>query len=809
MRKTVNRLPPESLYQYADPELFDFESTDQVDGHIEFGGQQRAVSAVEFGVEIADSGYNIFALGPAGTGKKFMVEHLLARGAEKKPSPDDLCYVFNFQEASRPRALYLPSGKGARFKSDLDWLVDELKSALPAVFETEEYQARLQAIEEEFKRRPAGRFETLQETAQQRGFKVIHTPVGIMFAPVRDGEVITPEAFERLPDDEKEHLQAELKDLQEELRKVLREVPRWERQKREQTRELDRETANLAVGHLIDDLRSRYRDHPAATAHLDAVHRDLVDNARGLLQALEKDGAAAAEGAAARSASAAQLFRRYQANLLVDHSESGGAPVVSEDHPTYSNLLGRIEYLPQMGTLVTDFSMIRAGALHRANGGYLVLEAAGVLRHPFAWEGLKRALKSRQIKIESLAQDLSLVHTVSLEPTPVDLDVKVVLLGDRWLYYLLCALDPEFSELFKVAADFDDAVNRDQENQQRMVQLIASLAKSSQLKPFDRTGVARVVEQMARLAGDAEKLSAHTRSIADLLSESSYWAGRSGHELVTGEDVQRAIDSQVYRSDRARQRLQEEILRDTLHIATDGAKVGQINGLSVIPLGMFAFARPQRITATTRLGKGEVVDIEREVELSGPIHSKGVLILSGFIGARYAADAPLSLSASLVFEQSYSGVDGDSASAAELYALLSAIAGVPIKQALAVTGSVNQHGDVQAIGAVNEKIEGFFDICVQRGLTGDQGVIIPATNVKHLMLKQDVIDAVANGDFHVYPISTVDQGVELLMGIDAGERHDTGSYPEDTLNFRVDERLRELASKRQEYDEAALRGRVR
>jgi lon-related putative ATP-dependent protease len=483
-------------------------------------------------------------------------------------------------------------------------------------------------------------------------------------------------------------------------------------------------------------------------------------------------------------------------NVMVDHSATTGAPIVYEDHPTVQNLMGRVEHTAQMGTLVTDFNLIKAGALHRANGGYLILEARKVLLQPFTWEELKRALRSQEIRLETLAQTLSLISTVSLEPEPIPLDVKVVLLGERLLYYTLAQFDPDFAELFKVAADFEDQMDRNADGHLLYARLIASLARKEQLRPFDRGAVARVIERSARLAGDAEKLTAHLRSIVDLLREADYWAGEAGHQVITADDVQQAIDAQIRRLDRVRERVQEEIQRGTILIDTEGATVGQVNGLSVLAVGQFAFGRPSRITARVRLGRGEVVDIEREVALGGPIHSKGVLILASYLGARYVPDRPLSLSASLVFEQSYSGVEGDSASSTELYALLSALAELPVKQGLAVTGSVNQYGQVQAIGGVNEKIEGFFDICRARGLTGEQGVLIPASNVKHLMLRHDVIDAVAAGQFQVYPVETIDQGIELLTGVPAGERDAQGAFPEGSVNQRVEARLVALSEKR-------------
>ncbi|OUC05391.1 ATP-dependent protease, partial [Litorilinea aerophila] len=486
--------------------------------------------------------------------------------------------------------------------------------------------------------------------------------------------------------------------------------------------------------------------------------------------------------------------------VLVDSSDVQGAPVIYESNPTYLNLIGRIEQMAMMGALVTDFTLIKPGVLHRANGGYLILDALKVLANPYAWEGLKRVLEFQAIRIESPLQMLSLTSTVSLEPEPIPLDVKVILMGDRLLYYLLSQYDPDFSELFKVAADFDDEFKRDAESQQAYAQLIAAIVRREQLRPFDRSAVCRVIEHAARLVSDSERLTAQLQTIVDLLEEADHWAQQAGAEVVSAQHVQQAIDAQIFRADRLRERMLEETLRETIHIETTGERVGQINGLSVLQLGNFAFGRPSRITATVHMGRGEVIDIEREVAMGGPIHSKGVLILASLLRSRYASDRPLSLGASLVFEQSYGGVDGDSASSAEFYALLSAIAQVPIKQSLAVTGSVDQHGRVQAIGGVNEKIEGFFDLCNSRGLTGDQGVLIPASNVQHLMLRQDVVDAVAAGKFHIYPVEHVDQGIEILTGVPAGERDEEGNYPEGSINQRVETRLAQLAEKRKEFD---------
>lgn len=791
----VKPLPPEALYRRCNPQQFNFETTEELEDLTEVIGQPRAVEAVRFGVGIERTGYNIFALGPAGTGKHSLVSQFLERRAATEPVPSDWCYVHNFEQPHRPRALRLPPGVGVQLRDDMKRLIEDLHTALVSAFESDEYRTRQRVIEEEFKEQQERAFEGLQQRAQERGFALLRTPAGLVFAPLRDGEVLPPEEFQKLPEAERKRLKDEVEALQEELQNIILQMPRWEREARERVRALDREVTNFAVGSLFDELRKKYADLAEVVDYLNAVQRDVVENVRDFLRPEEPPSSDTSGPPMPYPLIRPSSLRRYQVNVLVDHSISKGAPVIYEDNPTYQNLIGRVEHLAQMGMLVTDFNLIKPGALHRANGGYLILDARKVLLMPFAWEGLKRALQSRQIRIEPIDQMLSLISTVSLDPEPIPLDVKVALLGDRLLYYLLCELDPDFGELFKVAADFNEEMDRTPENQLLYARLIATQARREKLRPFDRSAVARVIEHSSRLAEDAEKLSARMRSIIDLLREADYWAGEAGHPVVSAADVQRAIDAQIYRANRMQERLREEVLRGTILIDTDGAKVGQVNGLSVMTLGDYSFGHPSRITARVWMGKGEVINIEREVEMSGPIHSKGVLILSGFLGARYAADQPLSLSASLVFEQSYSGVEGDSASSAELYALLSAIAEVPIKQSLAVTGSVNQHGQIQPIGGVNEKIEGFFDVCKARGLTGEQGVLIPAANVKNLMLRQDVVEAVAVGKFHIYPIETIDQGIEILTGMPAGERDEAGNYPEGTFNAKVKARLAELAEK--------------
>ena len=797
------------LYRRCDPDVFAFESTDEVEELRRIVGQPRASRAVEFGTRMEGAGFNIYALGPEETDKHALVEHFVRERAREEPVPPDLCYVNDFEESHRPRALRLPPGVGRRFADDMDELLEELRPALRAAFESEEYQTRRQSVQDEAGEEQEEAFERLREKAREKDLALVRTPQGFVFAPIRDGEVVPPDARDQLSEEEREELQKNVEALEEELQEILRGVPRAQREARERVRELNREVARLTVRDLLEEPREAYTSHGAVLEHLDAVEDDVVDNVGRLVGGDEGGQEGNGQARPPRTGGGpgtADPLRRYRVNVLVDHADAGHAPVLYEDHPTYQNLVGRVEHLPVMGALITDFNLIKSGALHRANGGYLILDARRVLLQPFAWDALKRVLQSGQVKIESPREAYGLVSTVTLEPEPLDVDVKVVLLGERRLYYLLCELDPDFPDLFKVGADFADEMERSAESERLYARLLAGMVREQGLLPFDRTAVARVVERSSRLAGDTGKLSVRTRGIQDLLREASYWAEESDAGTVSAEHVQQAIDEWTFRSDRLRERMQEQILRDTIYIDTRGEAVGQVNGLSVLQLGGFAFGRPSRITARVRMGGGEVTDIEREVELSGPIHSKGVLILQGFLAGRYAEERPLSLSASLVFEQSYGGIEGDSASCAELCTLLSAIGRIPLRQSVAVTGSVNQHGQVQPIGGANEKVEGFYDICEARGLTGDQGVIIPAANVKHLMLREDVREAVEEGRFRVWAVETVDEALEILTGLPAGVPKEDGAYPEGTVDHLVDRRLEELAEARQRYAAAALAG---
>jgi len=785
-------LPAGDLFRASDPARFKFKNTLDLEPLEELIGQGRAVEAVEFGIGIRRDGYNLFAGGPAGTGKHTLIAEFLQRQAKAEAVPDDWCYVFNFEDPRRPKALRMPAGRGQPLAADMQRLTEDLRAAIQSAFESEDYRNRREALAKEFKERQEAAFEDIQQKARDRSIALVRTPVGLALAPLREGQVLSPEEFEALPEVERDKARADLKDLEEQLQTTLRQVPRWEREQRERVRTINREVTKLAVDHLIEEIRKKHNDLPEVIEWLDAIEQDVVANAEMLLAAEQ----ASVEGAPSRGGHMVPrdgAMRQYTVNVLVSRDSNGGAPVLYEDHPTYGNLLGRIEHRSEFGTLVTDFTLITAGALLRANGGYLVLDALKLLTQPFAWEGLKRMLRAGEVQIESLGQTLSIIDTVSLDPQPIPLDIKIVLVGERILYYLLCEYDPDFSELFKVQADFEEEMPREEANVDLYARLIGTIARNEKMRPFGPGAVARIIERAARIAGDRDKLTTHMRSIADLLHESDYWAGEAGRDQVTAEDVSKAIDSHIRRSDRLREKVQESIAEGIMLIDSEGAKPGQINGLSVMQLGGFAFGRPSRITARISLGRGHVIDIEREVKLGGPLHSKGVLILSGFLADRFGRDRPLALAASLVFEQSYGGVDGDSASSAELYALMSALSGVAIKQGFAVTGSVNQRGEVQAIGGVNEKIEGFFDVCKARGLTGEQGVLIPASNVRHLMLRSDVVEACAKGEFAIYSAKSIDQGLEILTGIPAGTPDGEGVYPEGSINRLVADRLTDFA----------------
>lgn len=803
MSHTPSELGAEDIYRACDVSAFTFATTGDLPDLSEVIGQARAVSSVEFGMGVGSDGYNIFAVGPNGTGKATTINDFLVRAAAQLPTPDDWVYVHNFERPYEPRAIRLPAGNAVQFRKDMEKLVEDLKAAISQAFESEEYEQRKRAISQQVSEHQEAKLSALNDKAAELGLTMIPTPAGPAFLPKSPkGEPLSRDEFYALPADEQKRLEGLRSELDQELQQTMRAVRADEREGRESIEELDHEVTRFAAQHLIDEICERWCAVANVLDYLHAVLADVVENADDFkkteeeappqMMGMQIPGQMRREGA----------FRRYKINVLVDNSAQTGAPVVAESNPLMQNLVGRVEHLAQFGALFTDFNMIKPGALHRANGGFLVLEAYDVLTKPYAWDALKRTLKTRVIRVEDIAQQLGFATTASLDPEPIPFDAKIVLTGEPYLYYLLFMRDPDFPELFKVKADFGTETERTPDTEALYARYIARVCRERKLPQFAPDGVARVIERGSRLVGDQRKLTTRFMDIADLIMESAYWA-RAGHHgkgepVVKRQHVQQAIDQHIYRSNLIEERLREMIANKTIMVATRGAVAGQVNGLSVSMMGDYMFGRPSRITATHRLGKGEVIDIEREVEMGGPIHSKGVMILAGYLGSKYAADRPMSLSARLAFEQSYSGIEGDSASSTELYALLSSISGVPIQQRFAVTGSVNQLGQVQAIGGVNEKIEGYFAVCKALGLKGDEGVLIPAANVPHLMLNEEVRAAVAKGKFHIWPVTTIDEGIEILTGVPAGKRSAKGTYPKDSINRLVVDRLALLAEKAQE-----------
>lgn len=800
MMMAIAPLVADDLHRSTDPSQFSFASTSELEDLPELIGQSRARDAIVFGVGIAHEGFNIFVAGPEGSGKQKLVQQLVGERARRAPSPSDWCYVHNFANPNKPRVIGLPAGLGREFHGQMVQAVEYLRNAIPALFASDEYRAKRDEIMKAFVERQEEAFKALAERANSLGVAFLRTPRGFAFVPQKDDEVLKPEDYEKLPDAEKDRLLKITSELQAELEKILETIPHWWRERSESLKNLNRETLRSIVRQMLHGIRQRFTAYPAVLQYLDAVEEDMADHSESFRSS---DESADSRDIHVAEKEGMEFLRRYRINVLVGNGEHAGAPIVVEENPTYANLMGRIEHISEMGTLVTNFTLIKPGALHRANGGYLLLDIRKLLTHPFSWEGLKRALKAREVRIESLPQMMGLISTVSLEPTPIPLQVKVILFGDRILYYRLCEFDPDFAELFKVAADFDDRVVRSSDTHMRYAQMLASMSRQHGLSHLDPSGVARVIDFGARAIGDAERLTTHARSVLDLLQEADFIARNAESAVISAVHVQQAIDDQIYRLDRLKHRLQEDVLRGMLLIDTHSSVIGQINGLSVIRLGGFSFGHPVRITAKSRFGAGEMINIEREAELSGALHSKGVLILAGFLTSRFAKNQAFAFNASLVFEQSYARVDGDSASLAELCALMSDLASTPIRQCLAVTGSVNQMGEVQPIGAVNEKIEGFFDLCAARGLDGQQGVLIPIGNVPHLMLKQQVVDAVRRAEFRVYAVREVDEAMSLLTGLDAGRPDTSGAYPKQTINGRIADRLRRLGGARKSYKRKA------
>ena len=790
----IQELTPEQLrYHCQCP--FDFDTTETVSPLDVMIGQERAVKAMEFGLLAKNPGYNIYISGLVGTGKITYAQDAVSQVAAKDPVPDDWCYVNNFDNPSQPIAFSLPAGLGARFRQDMEDLVEELKTDIPKVFSGEDYEQAKNAILAKLQEQRSQTLESFNQRAIELGIMPQWSTTGFVGIPMKDGKPMTPEEFQQLEQEERETIEKKLLAVHEKALESIRFVQGVERQAREEIKELDGKIGLFAVGYVIDDLISKYKDHEAVVEYLEAVKKDVVKNIRDFKPEAEEE------------MNPLLLFQRgardsakdkYKVNLLVDNRETRGAPVIIESNPTYYNLVGRVEYETRMGMVSTDFSMIKPGALHRANGGYLILHVRDVLANLGSWDGLKRALKTKKLLLENLGEHYGMLAMASLKPAAIPIQVKVILIGNPYLYNILFAYDEDFRKLFKVYADFDVEMDNDAVNNQKLAGFISSTVRRESLKHFDREAVRAVAAYSSRLSGSQKKLSTRFNEVVELLCEADVWASVDNSQVVTAEHIKKAIDQKRYRSNKYEEKLREMFADGTLLIDTQGSKVGQVNGLAVLSVGEYLFGKPSRITANTFIGKSGVVNIERETKISGSSHTKGVLILSGYLGEKYAQGYPLAVTASLTFEQLYEGVDGDSASSTELYAILSSLSGVPIKQSIAVTGSVNQKAEIQPIGGATEKIEGYFAVCKLKGLTGDQGVMIPYQNIHNLNLDDEVIDAVRNKQFHIYAVKTVDEGIEVLTGMPAGQIHADGSYPEGTIHSLVSKKLKK-------YTETLLR----
>jgi len=785
---TPNRweLKPESLRAVCDPDQLGFETTlDLTPLKEKVVAQDRAVRALEFGLGVKDLEYNVYVAGPPRAGKTEAIMDYLSELAAKDPSPPDYIYVHNFRDPEKPQNLSLPKGLGRVLKADMEELISTLRVHIPEVFESEDYSNRREALMHSFAQERNAILQELDAKASEDGFILNISPTGLMIFPGKEGKPLSEEELKGLSDEERETLRQKSTQLHTVMNEAIRKIRKMEKEFQEKEKKLDQDVALYVVGHHMEELRENYKDHPQIVAYLNDVQEDILKNIDDMKK---RPGSQGPFPFPAPEPS----FTQYQVNVFVDHSETKGAPVVFENNPTYPNIFGAVERRAQFGALVTDFTLIRAGSLHRANGGYLVLEALDLLRWFFSYEALKRCLKNREIRIEDPAEMFGIITTKTLQPQPIPLNIKIVLIGDPYIYQILYTYDEDFHRFFKIKAHFDSRMRKTEEHLRKFSELVAGYCQDQKLMPLHKTGMARLIEHAQELAGHQGKLTLQFEAVMEALKEANFWARTNTHEVIFGSDVEKAIQEQIYRVDLPEEKMQEFIDEGMLLIETEGKVVGQMNGLSVYALGDHAFGRPSRITATISLGKEGVVTIDREAQLAGNIHNKGVLILSGFLKSRFAQDKPLTLSASLCFEQSYGMIEGDSASMAELVTLLSALAEIPLAQNIAMTGSVSQRGEAQPIGGVNWKIEGFYKVCKARGLDGTQGVIIPKANVQDLMLQKEVVEAVREGKFHVWAMGSVDEALELMTGRPAGKRLEDGAWEPDSVNAKVDQKLRQM-----------------
>lgn len=790
-------IPVDKLRWNCDPDLLGFETTAELPDFNDAIGQKRALRSIEFGLGVDGSGFNLYISGETGTGRTSTIASILNKRAKNEPQPHDWVYVNNFKDSDSAISLHLPAGKGSELAADMKELIEAFRKDIPKALESSEYESRRAELLENYQAASNDLFQGLEKASEKVGFSLQRTVSGLVIVPQKAGRNYTQEEYDALNEKKRVKLEKQGKELTEQLNEVLRQVREQEKITKEALAQADRDVGMSCLGHRLDPLREKYSELEKVLGYLDSVQEDILNTLDDF-----KPQTTQPQIPGIKMPRQEPTFDRYQVNVLVDNKDTDGAPVVFESNPTYNNLFGRIEHVMQYGGVaVTDFTMIRSGALHRANGGYLVIDAREVLMNPFVWDSLKRSIRNSEIRIEDVLEQYRFMTMVSLKPEPVRMQVKIVLVGTPWIYYLLFHLDPDYRKFFKVKAEFDSRVARTPEIMNDYSLFVASHCRTEGLLPFHKSGVAALLEHTARMTDDQSKLSSRFMEIADFIREISFWATKAGRTIISGDDVRAAAEESLYRVNRIEERMQELYEDGTIMVDTSGAVVGQINGLSVLDLGDHTFGRPTRITAAVYAGQDGMVNIEREVKLSGPIHDKGVLILTGYLGGTFAAERPLSLSASICFEQSYDGIEGDSASSTELYALLSALSGVSLKQGIAVTGSVNQRGMVQPIGGVNHKIEGFFAVCRAQGLNGEQGVMIPKSNERHLMLHEDVVQAVAAGQFHIWSVETIEQGIEILTGTAAGQRGKNGKFPKGSIYQKVDDRFKKMAEHMKEQEQ--------
>ncbi len=787
---SITELKPEQLKKHFPLESFPFETTQDLPPLEAVIGQDRALRAMKLALGIQSSGYNIFVTGTSGTGRTTIVKDILNRFAQNRSVPNDWVYVYNFTDPDSPAAFHLPAGMGKEFQWDMDQLISTLKREIKRAFSSENYDEQKMIIINRTNEQKRKLIQQLDEDAKRLGLQIQSTPMGFQTIILKEGKPIKPEDYEKLAPEEKEAISQRIQMLENKIAETVRALTRMDMEAQKSLNTLNERVASFVTEQYVNALKEKYRNHAQILHYLDNVSRDIINNINEFLSEVEKEAQKPTVDLERRS-----HFKRYKVNVVVDNRHLTGAPVIYETNPTYNNLIGRIEKHAVFGTYMTDFTMIKAGSLLRANGGYLMVDAQQLLKNPFVYDALKRAIKNKEIRIEDVSELYGFISSAVIKPQPIPLDVKVVLIGSSLIYYLLQAYDEEFAKIFKIRADFDYETDSDQHTIHQYARFIKKVVDEEQLLPFDRSAVREVILYGHRLVEDQKKISLQFGRVVSIIREASYWAHQNGQTVVSAAHVQKAILEYEYRHNMIEEKIQEMIERDIYRIQVEGEAVGQINGLAVLNVGNYRFGRPNRITAKTYIGNEQVVHIERKARLSGKIHDKGVYVFSGFFNSKFGRHMPLSFSASLTFEQSYSVIDGDSASSTELFALISSLAEVPIKQGIAVTGSVNQNGEIQAIGGVNEKIEGFYRVCQAKGLTGEQGVIIPRNNVDHLMLKDDVIQAVAEGKFHIWAIDTVEDGLEILTGLPAGERDRRGRFPRATIYHRVEQNLKKLAKR--------------